>query len=201
MERVGWKEEKKRRNDETTTRSGRSVNEGAEERQMEKERETRREKRKGGRKTDKVGGSNDRRARERRKSSAGLGGHAGVDRASAAQARTVRPAGPPLNTFSIFSPFPSCSLSSSFILSFLRTFFAFCFDHVFLQASRSRTRHNLSSFSSSFLTSLPSNFFHVRSYCPAGRRSNRSSSLRVSIGSLRFPTFDLKRVTRLQFSR
>lgn len=62
--------------------------------------------------------------RERRKSSAGLGGHAGVDRASAAQARTVRLAGPPLNTFSIFSPFPSCSLSFFYSL-FLRHFFRF----------------------------------------------------------------------------
>lgn len=57
---------RKKKRDEMTrqSRSGRSVNED-EEGQNEKEREMRQKRRKGGRKMHKVGGSNDRRARER----------------------------------------------------------------------------------------------------------------------------------------
>lgn len=148
----------------------------------------RQKRRKGGRKMHKVGGSNDRRAREREEK-VQLASAAMPVQIVRAQPRHVLSGSQAHHSTPLFSRLFLLALSPSFILSFFGTFFAFCFDHVFLQASQSRTRHNLYSYLS-FLTSLPSNFFHVRSYCCAGRQSNRSSNRRVSIDSFRFATLN-----------
>lgn len=116
----------------------------------------------------KVGGSNDRRAREREEK-VQLASAAMPVQIVRAQPRHVLSGSQAHHSTPLFSRLFLLALSSSFILSFFGTFFAFCFDHVFLRASQSRTRHNLYSYLS-FLTSLPTFFTFARIPVPVDSR-------------------------------